>query len=275
MTNEELCAAMREDRADREFLEELHEGLQAELQKPIAEQDHDRINDLMETITELTGQETLVQERAQAGIARMQQYSEQIRTPRKMIRVQWLIPITAAVVLLTVNVLSYSVFGMNAFSAAVQITNGGIMIGYNAKDQDSEADMNQYMEEMLAICEENGFTPLVPHYIPAELSPTDVWVEAIDLGSTKDVFFEFSYKKRKLNINYTYLTDPSIDLNYGMPAQSYHPSVEIICGVDIYFLQKSETEFTISFIKEQIFYSLYSEGFEETEVRKILYSMFE
>lgn len=275
MTNEELINKMRDPAVNRECLAEMLKVLQEEMDKPFEEQDQDLINDLIQTITEMTGMSDTIQEHAEAGIARMRNYTEKISGKRRVIRVRWLIPIAFALILLTSNVLSYSVFGMNAFSAAVQITKGGIIINYNDLDLNSESQENPYAEEILAVCEENGFTPLVPHYLPSELKPSETWKDITELELTRSLFFYLVYKQKKLNIDYTYMMDSSSDINFGIPTQTYNLSEELICGITVYILREGDTEFNISFRKEQIVYSLYADGYDETEVRKILYSMFE
>ena len=90
-----------------------------------------------------------------------------------------------------------------------------------------------------------------------------------------NTYFNMKYKDSKLNISYLSLNDASIDLKYGMPTQTYNLSEELICGITVYILREGDTEFNISFRKEQIVYSLFADGYDETEVRKILYSMFE
>ena len=274
MTNEELINKMRDPAVSQEYLEEMQGILQEELDKPFEEQDQDLINDLIQNITEMTGMEETLREHAEAGIARMQQYSEQISGKRKTVRIRWLIPIACAIILLTSNVLSYSVFGMNAFSAAVQITKGGIVINYNDSAGDSEAEGNPYADEMLAICEENGFTPLVPQYIPANLKPTETWGAVSDVANSKSVIFYLSNKREKLNIHYIYANDSTFDVNVGIKTKSYNMTEENICGTTVYIIHERDTEYTISFQKDTIIYSMFFDQYDEDEIQRTLYSMF-
>lgn len=275
MTNEELAVKMQENTADREFAEELQEVLQAELQKPAEEQDYDLICDLTQTLSEMCGADEMLSEHSNGEIARLREDTEPLKQKSGMIRLRWLIPAACALLLLFTNILSYAVFGMNAFSAAVWITDGGIMIRFKEDEQPLQENTNKYAEEMLAFCQENGFSPLVPQYIPEKLEPAEDWKNIAVLDKTTTATFHFTHKKEKLAVSYTFLPDPSFELEVGMPFGSDASySTETICGVNVNLIQSGKTEYRAAFRSGQVIYSIWTDGLDEAEFRKILCSLF-
>lgn len=277
MTNEELAIKMQLDEADREFLEELQKSLQIELEKPVDEQDHEHIRDLIQTIAEICGTGEALTAEAEKEKKRLKDEISKATPAHRMIRVRWLIPIACAMILLISNVLSYTVFGMNVFSAAVRISDGSIVISFDNDNTGSKADDSHanYASEILEICKENGFTPLVPSYIPNGLKPTESWGEVTDLAAYKEVNFNFINKKKKLNICIFHILDAAADIDYGFPSQSYNLSEETICGNTVYVIKEGDSEFHFTFKADNIVYAIYCDGYDEIEIRKIIYSMFE
>lgn len=275
MRNEELAAKMQDNDADRELLEELQETLQSECDKPIDERDFDLINEITTAITDITGANKLIQERKESEIARILRDAEQLKPKRRMIQVRWLFPIACAIIFLTSNILSYTVFGMNAFSAAMRITNGGILISFKDTDILSQENSDSYSTEMLEICQKNGFTPRIPRYIPPDLKPEEMkWGIVDSLEKSTNISFGLAHKKEKLLIEFNYLLDPSVELEVGLPFHSYDYSTESICDVSINFFKVSDNEFRAVFKDNQVIYSIWTDGMDELEARKILYSMF-
>ena len=128
---------------------------------------------------------------------------------------------------------------------------------------------------MLEKCIEVGFAPLVPGYLPPNIKPTDVWGRVHNEDSIPDIRFDLSLGNKKLIFQFINVSGTSNGIELGMPMKTHDISEEVIDGVTVYFLKKTSTEFHVSFKKEQIVYIISSDGFNEDEFRKILYSMFE
>lgn len=271
MTNEELANIMQHSDADREFLNEIEETLRAELEKPVSERDFDLIADLEETISEMRGTEDTILARSEMGISLLKKHFTRTKTHGKPIRMRYLVAAACAIVLVTSNVLSYSVLGMNAFSAAVQIIDGGVTINFQESDR---IELNEYAEDMLEICKKNGFTPMVPYYIPVSLTPTELWGKTEELNWWKITKFQFSHTDTKLLFQFAHISDIAYIPDIGVPTDSYQMSEEVVCGKNVYFFREDETEFKAVFMADQIQYSIYGDGLDEIEFRKVLYSMF-
>ena len=65
MKNKDLFLLMQNKNADQEYLDELHDELANELNKPVSEQDFDLIDDLTQTIAMITGTETLIEHKSE------------------------------------------------------------------------------------------------------------------------------------------------------------------------------------------------------------------
>lgn len=275
MSNDDLTKLIMDDKADHEFYEEIWETLNAELEKNVEEQDFNLINDLTKTLFEMCGIEYYEEEQNKASIEHLKKATKQINSTHKMINIRWLIPITCVIILLTSNIISYSVLGMNIFSAAVRISEGSVLINYSSDyGQDSDSNFANYSDEILNICIGNGFTPLVPYYYPAAFSPTDTWGKVIDSDSKTDILFYFAHDKKKLNIQYSYVPNLDANIDFGLPSNTYQVSEETICGNKVFFIKESNTEFHVSFKIDHVVYTIYGDGLQEIEFRKILYSMF-
>ena len=274
MTNEELAELMNDNNADLEYLEELLDSLREEMAKPKEERNCEEINELTEAISVICGSEQYFNERTDEGISRLKQnWDNSGKTKKRRFILRRLVPAVAAAIILTANVFSYSVFGMNAFSTAIRILDGSIQISYNNAD-DVKME-NPYSQQMFEKCKEAGFTPLVPNYLPPNMKPTDSWGETNNESSIPEIGFYFSDGKNRLNIRYINIKNAQNGFELGMPTKSHDISEEVIDGVTVFFIRESNAEFHASFKKDQIVYKISSDGIEEEKFRKILYSMFE
>jgi len=274
MTDVELAELMNENKADLEYLEELTDSLREEMAKPKEERDYEIINELTEAISVICGSEQYFSERTDEGVSRLKQNLDNSgKTKKRRFILRRLVPAVAAAIILTANVFSYSVFGMNAFSSAVRIMDGSIQISFS-NDVEFKGE-NPYSQQMLEKCQEAGFTSLVPKYLPPNMKPADIWGETHNERSIPDIRFELSGENNKLIFQFINVSGAQNGFELGMPTKSHDISEEDINGVTVYFLKKTSTEFHVSFKKEQIVYIISSDGIKEDEFRKTLYSMFE
>ena len=272
MTNEKLAELMNHNNADLEYLEELTDALREEMAKPLGERDRVEIKELIEAISEICVTEQNKIEQTAAGIT-MRNASLSQTEPEKKRRfaLRRLIPAVVAAAIVTANVFSYSVFGMNAFSSAARIMDGSIQISFS-NDVELKGE-NPYSQQMLEKCQEAGFTSLVPKYLPPNMKPTDLWGE-INESSITEIEFDLSDGKNSLNIRYINIKNAQNGFELGMPANSNDIREEVMNGVSVYFIKKADTEFHISFQKNHIIHEIASDGLEEAEIRKVINSMF-
>lgn len=272
MTNEKLAELMNHNNADLEYLEELTDALREEMAKPLGERDRVEIKELIEAISEICITEQNKIEQTAASIT-MRNASLSQTEPEKKRRfaLRRLIPAVVAAAIVTANVFSYSVFGMNAFSSAVRIMDGSIQISFS-NDVEFKGE-NPYSQQMLEKCQEAGFTSLVPKYLPPNMKPTDLWGE-INESSITEIEFDLSDGKNSLIFLYINIKDAQDGIELGIPSNTNALSVEIFSGVTIYFLKETSSEFHVSFQHGQIVYHISSDGVSEDEFRKIIYSLF-
>jgi len=286
MTNERLAELMNENHADLEYLEELLDSLREEMAKPKEERNYEEINELTEALSVICGSEQYFNEQSDEGISKLKENLDNSGNAKKRrFILRRLVPTVAAAIIIAMNVFSYSVFGMNAFSSTIRIFDGSIQISYNNADNDSiqisynntddDKTDNPYSQQMQEKCKEAGFAALIPKYLPPNMKPTDMWGKTYNESSMPDIRFELSGENNKLIFQFLNVSGTSNGVELGMPMKTHDISEEVIDGVTVYFLKKASTEFHVSFKKEQIVYIISSDGIKEDEFRKTLYSMFE
>ena len=269
MTNEKLAELMNHNNADLEYLEELTDALREEMAKPLGERDRVEIKELIEAISEICVTEQNKIEQTAASIT-MRNASLSQTEPEKKRRfaLRRLIPAVVAAAIVTANVFSYSVFGMNAFSSAVRIMDGSIQISFS-NDVEFKGE-NPYSQQMLEKCQEAGFTSLVPKYLPPNMKPSDIWGKTYNESSIPKIRFDLSRGNNKLIFQFINVSGTSNGIELGMPTKSHDISEEVIDGVTVFFIKESSAEFHASFKKDQIMYRISSDGIKEDEFKKIL-----
>jgi len=86
MKKSKLTARLQNRNPDQEFLDELRSELDAELKKPVSEQDYDLIDELTEGIAVLTGTDRLIDRSAETGMMRFREKVRK-RHPRRRFRI--------------------------------------------------------------------------------------------------------------------------------------------------------------------------------------------
>ena len=163
---------------------------------------------------------------------------------------------------------------MNAFSAAYQIVNGGIIVDLNSRDSEEVYSGNPYADDMKRICAENGADILIPSYIPEGFKPTDGYGEFDETSTGNDLLFYFRKNNKKLNIFVAEYSDTSDLLPVGIPTDHYEISEQIIQNTLI-TVMKEDDQYTAAFTINKTQYIIYSEHLDFDECQRVLYSFFE
>lgn len=273
MTNEELLTLMQHTDPDREFLKELQDKLRAELDMPIEEQNIDLIAEIGAAISAIRGTESAISVRAAAGIDRFKREIAKTAHTHRRIHIRYLIAVACAVVLLVSNVFSYSVWGMNSFSAVYRILNGGITINMTMNSDIKSKNDYDYASEMRDLCEQHGFCPLTPSYIPNCMSPTDIYGTGDENESFCVLFFNFRSRNSTLNFQFTAYSDSFEIPPLGIPTDTYHVTETEMNGVTVYIIEEDEL-FTAAFLIDRIQYLIAAKDLDYDECQRVLTSMF-
>ena len=270
MTDRELLNAINDD-TQQEKLAELRQKLSAELDKPDEDLDVDAINELTLAIEELTGNRQTTELMAEKGIRRLEHDFRKMKTQHIIRRSKW-IAACIGVVLVLSNILSYSAYGINVFSAAYRLMNGGITIDYNREDSESYSG-NPYEEDMRAICEEHNLNVLVPTYIPEGFIKSHVYGEVREEDNRTRVFFYFNRNKELINFEITQFGNEDSTSPISIPSDSYNITQQQI-GDTIVHIQKEEQQYWAVFQIDMVQYVIYADGLDYDECQRVLESMF-
>ena len=272
MTDQELYKALLDDSDNSDMLSDLRQKLENELEKSDSELDVDAINELTLAIDRILGDEQLTEEKSKQGIEILKQ--EIHIKNRKCIfhKVKW-VAVCACIMLFISNIWSYSAYGINSFSAAYQLINGGITIDFKIKDTEPYYD-NPYKDEMRESCKNNGIDALLPSYLPEGFVPTDHngVHDADDISNT--LLFYFKLGKSKINFSIINFISEECVMPYGIPSDSHSISQQQINGITVH-IQKEDKKYWAAFQIGLTQYIFYADNVDYDECQRVLNSMFD
>ena len=264
MTQQELIAyALQDDTAE---LNELQQLLQTELEKPVEEQDTEMIREITQAICELTGEE------ASIGAYKAECVAE-VNAIYKRRKIRMLKPLVACcagvVLLLGLNSGVQMTFGMNLISAVQHFVKGSVSVQLDSQTVIELPTSADDVYGMKAKCEEYGFTPLTPTYLPEGFTLQHL----SENESSKSSKVRFYYKNDDIILNFHfshYNAAADIPL-VSIPTDTYEVEKEEINGITILTL-KEDNQFTAVFLYENIVYRVYAQDLNYDECYKIISS---
>lgn len=253
---------------DREILSDLKKDLEEEMSKPAEERDESYIAELEKMISET--QEESISESRKRSLKSVMKMLDEYEEP-KYIKLYKRLSVIAAccLLLLGLNAFSLKAFGRNMFSAAYQLTKGGISISEpNDSDELITSESDPY--GMKAKCAEYGFFPDTPSYIPEGFTLDRIY----EKSNNKFDMVYFYYKKNNITLNFffTNYKDYEVIPPIGMPTDTYNITEEEKGENTVYILKENE-QFTASYIDKRIKYMIFIEGLKYDECHKILDSL--
>lgn len=253
---------------DREILSDLKKDLKEEMSKSNKERDESYIAELEEMISEM--QKESISESRKRSLKSVMKMLDEYEAPKHIKLYKRLSVIAACcLILLGLNAFSLKAFVRNMFSAAYQLTKGGINISEpNDSDEPITSESDPY--GMKAKCAEYGFFPDTPSYIPEGFTLDYIDEE----GTDKMNIISFYYKKKnvKLNFFFTNYKDNTLAPQIGFPTDTYNVTEEEKGDTTAYILKENE-QFTASYIDKCIKYVIFAEGLDFDECHKILESL--
>lgn len=274
MKDTETIDSLHNIDGDPDVLSELRHKLEAELEKPDTELDVERINQITTAIEQVTGTEKITAEKTQQGIQKLKQELH-LQNRRNRIRLAKRIAACACFILIVSNIWSYSAYGLNSFSAAYQLLNGGIKIDFQT-DNSEPYTGNPYYDEMHSICLNNNFEALIPRYIPGEFQPTDNYGKHQDFDHSQKIYFNFIRQKIILNLSIIRFKKEDEITTISIPSSEYNISQQKIGDTVIHISkEKKDHQYWAAFQIGLTQYILYAEGLDYDECQRVLESMFE
>ena len=278
MKYDALYSAFQNDNADRAFLQELHERLDVELQKPFEERDFDLIEECTEAITTMEGMESMIQEHSSEAILQLQQQNRRsnITQHRNPLRKRcWISACACAAIIIGANIWSVAALEHNIFTATVQWFQGGFNITMPDPEQSIAPADEDDLYGMKAECEKYGFTPLTPTYLPEGLvlKHTEVITDA---QCSKLIFYYTNQKKDaeqvRLNVHFYHYNSAEDVQPIGLSSDNTEPKEEIMGNATIWTLEEDD-QVQITFLYENTVYLISGHGISGEECRKITASL--
>ena len=268
MNKDELRICMAS--LNNEILSDLKKELADEKSKPTSERDESYISELEEMIAR-TDEEILSESQARS-LNKSLKMLDEYEQPKKK-RLVRIVSVAAAalIVVIGLNTASMKVFGQNIFSAAYQLSKGGITISTdNPSKNDGLTVSPSDPYGMKTKCAEYGFFPDTPSYIPEGFKLEFISEDSDDYS---DMLF-FSYKKDNAKLNFVYVNYKTDDIipSIGFPTDTYNVE-KLDSNEHAVYILKEDKQFTAAYITQKIKHTVFAENIDSTECQKILDSM--
>lgn len=268
---------MKLTQADREMVAEMQELLEQESRKSADKRDYDLIAQLAAAIHEATSADDL-SEATEKSITQISIHSAE--NSRNLHRNRWIRPAVsiAACALLCIgaNAWTLHVWGMNAFGLLYNIIPDGITFHPNDLENSQEISLDTTIDDPYGIkekCEEYGFSPLTPSYIPEDLKLLNL--SEHDGTDVKSLSFIYHNKKRSVSLNYDAVKNQDMynDATIGFPSDEYNIHTETISDIKV-IISWEDHIFRAEFCDNQIVYDIFCKNLEYDTAYHILVSYF-
>lgn len=272
MGNESLKRKVLNDMNMKEnMISDLQRELKEEMNKPSDKWDCEKINEITQTIHNLSCDNE--NEEINSGKENLLKKIKVTKKPRRKIYRTISAVAACLIVGVALNTISISVCGMNMFSAVYEITQGGIKIDLNKKEDVIElptAPDDPY--GMKTKCAEYDIYPLTPSYIPEEFELINF--EKDINGAFDTVIFRYKKDDTKLNFEICKYNDAENIPPIGIPTDTYNIEEQEINGNTMYIL-KEDNQFTATFQENDIVYVIFADGLNYDECQKVVESLVE
>jgi len=273
MNHRELYSTMSDAEADQAFLCELQEKLNQELMKPIEERDFEKIEKWTEAICMINGTEQQIQQRAARNIMALQNRNRKhiVHSQRKPLLRRLASVCACAAIVLVANIWSVAAFDRNIFSATVDWFKGGFTLQMSEPDEIVLPATDEDPYGIVAKCEENGFTPLTPTYLPDSFELDDIRTHTNSKSSSVVFYYKkdnFLKKDSILIFVFTHFNEEDDVSPIGIPSDGTQPEEEVINGITMVTL-KEDDQFKATFQYENTIYLISGYDLDYDECYKI------
>ncbi len=272
MGNESLKRKVLNDMNMKEnMISDLQRELKEEMNKPSDKWDCEKINEITQTIHNLSCDNE--NEEINSGKENLLKKIKVTKKPRRKIYRTISAVAACLIVGIALNTISISVCGMNMFSAVYEITQGGIKIDLNKKEDVIELPATpDDPYGMKAKCAEYDIYPLTPSYIPEEFELVNLYQENNEVFS--QLLFCYKNNKIKLNFEICKYYDAENIPPICIPTDTYNIEEQEINGHIMYIL-KEDNQFTATFRENDIVYVIFADGLNYDECQKVVESLVE
>lgn len=250
---------------------ELREMLDRELSKPDKQIDYGLVDRLTTSVLEAEGRKRLAVDVDDELDKFRNRVSER---NRKFFLPKWAVSLSVAcAVLFCANCISVSAWSMNIFKALVNFVQGGVLIGFEDRQEESVIELPTSENDkygMKGKCAEYGVYPLVPEYLPDGFQLTDIETEANKYYLR--VIFYYNKGSTILNIDFQQFYNSEDIPTIGIPSDTHNITEKEINGQTMYILEE-DNQFTATFLRNNMIYLIFSDGLDYEECDKIVNSI--
>ena len=250
---------------------ELREMLDRELSKPDKQIDYGLVDRLTTSVLEVEGRKRL----AVDVDDELDKFRNRVsKRNRKFFLPKWAVSLSVAcIVLFCANCISVSAWSMNIFKALVNFVQGGVLIGFEDRQEESVIELPTSENDKYGIrekCAEYGVYPLVPEYLPDGFQLTDIETEANKYYLR--VIFYYNKGSTILNIDFQQFYNSEDIPTIGIPSDTHNITEKEINGQTMYILEE-DNQFTATFLRNNMIYLIFSDGLDYEECDKIVNSI--
>ena len=252
----------------------LESLLDDEMQKPDAEKDFDRIAALTAAISSAYTDDGAQENAVQSGIDAVLQ-----RTASKphRCRSKWVYAVSAAcaciVVLFGLNAWSVKATGSNLWKRIYAFWDNSVAFTFDSADS-AALPAQEDPFGIRAECEQYGFSPRVPQYLPEGFAPKDT----VRRDTENELWLMFDYRNADACVQFYYRAYPDAaaaqNSKWLLPAESQGLSELEINGVTVTVSQK-ESQYWAMYRLDNIVCAMLTENLDFAESEKVLRSMLE
>ena len=261
--------------ADREMLLEMQVMLQSEISKPYSKRNYDLIRELTAAITDATVPKAEFEESVERGLNKLERVIQKQKVQRKnRILKPIAVAATCFVLLIGANAWSLHATGSSLFKLSYSVFSDFFSFRYS----DSLISTDSMMDSgdpygIRAECEKDGFSPLVPKYLPEGFELKKVSHNPFE--NKQEYKFCFYNNSQKIILDYFFYDEQEqAQESFSIPSDQ-HNIEEMECDDTTVVISKEDGQFTAFFIKDQTVHLLYTENIDYTDSKKILQSYFE
>ena len=250
---------------------ELREMLDRELSKPDKQIDYGLVDRLTTSVLEVEGRKRL----AVDVDDELDKFRNRVsKRNRKFFLPKWAVSLSVAcAVLFCANCISVSAWSMNIFKALVDFVHGGVLIGFEDRQEESAIELPTSENDKYGIrekCAEYGVYPLVPEYLPDGFQLTDIETEANKYYLR--VIFYYNKDDTMLTFDFQQFNNSEDIPTIGIPSDTHNITEKEINGQTMYVLEE-DNQFTATFLRNNMIYVIFSDGLDYEECDKIVDSI--
>ena len=252
--------------------DELKIQLGDELKKPINQQDFDLIDELNLAIIEMSGHSDNVKIDVSEKLNQIYNTAAKKKILFRKIPKMVIAACVTFIVIISANVASLSVYGMNIFSTIVEFGKGTINFDFNQQERKKTIDLSVSADDPYGLkseCQKNGMSPLLPSFIPEGYKLVNIENGNID-GFSKGIDFLYKNKDQSIDIVIDEY-EKQIPTDFGFPNENGNLE-ELKIEERLTFILHEGKRYSSSFSKDLTLYRVHAENVDYDTLKKILES---